>query len=118
MNLIDGEVVTSGQGRSFKSSILDTELPEIFSGSALGSATLGIRPEQIRIQDTGNIQKTIHLVEPLGKDTLLYFETENERELIAIVDSNSSYRAGDSVHLDLIPEHIFLFGSDGKRILR
>ena len=65
----------------------------------------------------GNIQKTIHLVEPLGKDTLLYFETENERELIAIVDSNSSYRAGDSVHLDLIPEHIFLFGSDGKRIL-
>ena len=117
MNLIDGEVVTSGKGRSFKSSILDTDLPEIFSGSALGSATLGIRPEQIRIQDAGNIQKTIHLVEPLGKDTLLYFETESERELIAIVDSNSSYRAGDSVHLDLIPEHIFLFGSDGKRIL-
>ena len=118
MNLIDGEVVTSGKGRSFKSSILDTDLPEIFSGTTLGPATLGIRPEQIRIKDTGNIQKKIHLVEPLGKDTLLYFETEGERELIAIVDSNSSYRAGDSVHLDLIPEHIFLFGSDGKRILR
>ena len=115
--LIDGEVVTIGQGRGFKSSIFDTELPEIFSSSALGPATLGIRPEQIRIQDSGNIQKQIHLVEPLGKDTLLYFETDEERELIAIVDSNSSYRAGDSVHLDLIPEHIFLFSSDGKRIL-
>ena len=76
MNLIDGEVVTIGQGRGFNSSIFETDLPEIFSGSALGPATLGIRPEQIRIKDTGNIQKKIHLVEPLGKDTLLYFETE------------------------------------------
>ena len=43
--------------------------------------------------------------------------TEEERELIAIVDSNSTFRAGDTVHLDLLPQHIFLFESDGKRIL-
>lgn len=61
--------------------------------------------------------KKIYLVEPLGKDTLLYFETDEERELIAIVESNSSYRSGDTVALNLLPEHIFLFDSSGKRIL-
>ena len=76
MNLIDGEIVSSGQGKSFKSAILITDLPEIFSGSAIGPATLGIRPEQIGIRESGDLQKKIHLVEPLGKDTLLYFETE------------------------------------------
>ena len=117
MNLISGEVATDEKGKAFHSSTLDITLPEAFSGTAPGPATLGIRPEQIGIGDTGNIQKKIYLVEPLGKDTLLYFETDAERELIAIVDSNSSFRAGDTVHLEFAPEHIFLFDSDGKRIL-
>ena len=92
-------------------------LPKLFENSAPGPVTLGIRPEQIGISSSGDIKKKIYLVEPLGKDTLLYFETVEERELIAIVESNSSYRSGDTVALNLLPEHIFLFDSSGKRIL-
>ena len=117
MNLINGEIVNSEAGKVFKSLILNVDLPKLFENSAPGPVTLGIRPEQIGISSSGDIKKKIYLVEPLGKDTLLYFETVEERELIAIVESNSSYRSGDTVALNLLPEHIFLFDSSGKRIL-
>ena len=117
MNLINGEIVNSEVGKVFKSLILNVDLPKLFENSAPGPVTLGIRPEQIGISSSGDINKKIYLVEPLGKDTLLYFETVEERELIAIVESNSSYRSGDTVALNLLPEHIFLFDSSGKRIL-
>ena len=117
MNLINGEIVKSEAGKVFKSLILNVDLPKLFENSAPGPVTLGIRPEQIGISSSGDIKKKIYLVEPLGKDTLLYFETGEERELIAIVESNSSYRSGDTVALNLLPEHIFLFDSSGKRIL-
>ena len=117
MNLINGEIVNSEAGKVFKSLILNVDLPKSFENSAPGPVTLGIRPEQIGISSSGDIKKKIYLVEPLGKDTLLYFETVEERELIAIVESNSSYRSGDTVALNLLPEHIFLFDSSGKRIL-
>ena len=117
MNLINGEIVDSEAGKVFKSLILNVDLPKLFENSAPGPVTLGIRPEQIGISSSGDIKKKIYLVEPLGKDTLLYFETVEERELIAIVESNSSYRSGDTVALNLLPEHIFLFDSSGKRIL-
>ena len=117
MNLINGEIVNSEAGKVFKSLILNVDLPKLFENSAPGPVTLGIRPEQIGISSSGDIKKKIYLVEPLGKDTLLYFETGEERELIAIVESNSSYRSGETVALNLLPEHIFLFDSSGKRIL-
>ena len=117
MNLINGEIVNSEAGKVFKSLILNVDLPKLFENSAPGPVTLGIRPEQIGISSSGDIKKKIYLVEPLGKDTLLYFETVEERELIAIVESNSSYRSGDTVALNLLPEHIFLFDSSGERIL-
>ena len=117
MNLINGEIVNSEAGKVFKSLILNVDLPKLFENSAPVPVTLGIRPEQIGISSSGDIKKKIYLVEPLGKDTLLYFETVEERELIAIVESNSSYRSGDTVALNLLPEHIFLFDSSGKRIL-
>ena len=117
MNLINGEIVNTEAGKVFKSLILNVDLPKLFENSAPGPVTLGIRPEQIGISSSGDIKKKIYLVEPLGKDTLLYFETVEERELIAIVESNSSYRSGDTVALNLLPEHIFLFDSSGKRIL-
>ena len=117
MNLINGEIVNSEAGKVFKSLILNVDLPKLFENSAPGPVTLGVRPEQIGISSSGDIKKKIYLVEPLGKDTLLYFETGEERELIAIVESNSSYRSGDTVALNLLPEHIFLFDSSGKRIL-
>ena len=117
MNLINGEIVNSEAGKVFKSLILNVDLPKVFENAAPGPVTLGIRPEQIGISSSGDIKKKIYLVEPLGKDTLLYFETVEERELIAIVESNSSYRSGDTVALNLLPEHIFLFDSSGKRIL-
>ena len=117
MNLISGEIISNESGPAFHSISVNIELPEKYSSAEPGPATLGIRPGQIGIKPAGDLQKKILLVEPLGKDTLLYFESEEERGLIAIVDSNSKYSAGDTVFLDLLPQHIFLFDGNGQRVL-
>ena len=46
----------------------------------------------------GELVEKIHFVEPLGKDTLLYFDHGGGDNLIAIVDGVSPYRAGDTLH--------------------
>ena len=60
----------------------------------------------------------VRLVEPLGKDTLLYFDIGSERPFIAVSEelALAELHAGDKVGLTLTRDRIFLFGFDGKRI--
>ena len=79
MNLIAGEIDgDNGSGRRFRSRPFSIELPERFDEAAPGPVTLGIRPEHLRVQRAGaaeaDLDLPVRLVEPLGKDTLLYFD--------------------------------------------
>ena len=56
------------------------------------------------------------VVEPLGKDTLLYFETTADRPFVAIVEGTEAHSAGEPVELDFPAESMFLFDSRGDRI--
>ena len=62
----------------------------------------------------------VRLVEPLGKDTLLYFDIGSERPFIAVSEglSMAEMEAGDRVGLTLTRDCLFLFGPDGRRIAR
>ncbi len=116
MNLIPGEIARGDDGAVFKNSTFTVTLPERYAASPSEVATLGIRPEHIGIGSDGDLKERVHLVEPLGKDTLLYFDYGGERDLIAIVDGVSSYRAGSALGVQFTPEHLFLFGEHGARI--
>ena len=117
MNLIEGEFRQNGAGAEFHSDSLTLPLPEKFKNTPPGKGTFGIRPENVKITraNSGDIRK-IGLVEPLGKDTLLYFETTAERPFVAIVEGTESYTAGDPVELSFPGDNMFLFDSDGGRI--
>jgi lactose/L-arabinose transport system ATP-binding protein len=124
MNLIAGEIVGENGGPAFRSPRISIALPEIFGDATPGPATLGIRPEHLRAQRagaaSGDLELPVRLIEPLGKDTLLYFDIGAERPLIAVSEglAMAEMEAGDRVALTLTRDRLFLFATDGRRIGR
>jgi ABC-type sugar transport system ATPase subunit len=122
MNLVAGEIIGDGPGYRFCSRPFSIALPARFDEASTGSVTLGIRPEHLRVQRPGaadaDIDLPVRLVEPLGKDTLLYFDIGTERPFIAVSNdpAMAEMEAGDQVGLTLTRECLFLFGSGGRRV--
>jgi lactose/L-arabinose transport system ATP-binding protein len=125
MNLIAGEIVGEDGGPSFRSPSISLPLPEGFRDAPPGPATLGIRPEHLRSQPSGgasgaDLDLPVRLIEPLGKDTLLYFDIGAERPLIVVSEglAMAEMAAGDRIALTLTRDRLFLFAADGGRIAR
>ncbi|MGY8956980.1 MAG: ABC transporter ATP-binding protein [Alphaproteobacteria bacterium] len=119
MNLIDGEFVKSGDGLEFKSGHFDIPLPAKYNSATPGKGTLGIRPENVHIGDDGggaSIERNVELVEPLGKDTLLYFETEEARPFVAVVDGTKLVKRQEKVTIGFPDDAVFLFDANGDRV--
>jgi multiple sugar transport system ATP-binding protein len=126
MNLVSGEIAGDrpvGNGsRRFRSRPFSIDLPRRFAEVPSGPVTLGIRPENLRVQRAGaadsDIDLPVRLVEPLGKDTLLYFDIGSERPFIAVSAglAMAELEAGEQVGLVLTRESLFLFNPDGRRV--
>jgi ABC-type sugar transport system ATPase subunit len=120
MNLIVGEVVHGGETARFRSGYLHIVLPERFKAVKPGKTTLGIRPEHVGValDGKGDVELPVRLVEPLGKDTLLYFDDGTERAFIAVDQglAMAEVRTGERVVLSFDPRRLYLFGADGRRI--
>ena len=121
MNLVAGEVVRNGAGLRFKSSLFDVALPDRFKSTAPGPGTLGIRPEAVAaaVGGKGDVELPVRLVEPLGKDTLLYFDASTERAFVAVSEGlvMAEISVGERLALTLDQRRIHLFDSAGRRIV-
>jgi ABC-type sugar transport system ATPase subunit len=120
MNLVAGEISRADGGARFQSAGFSLVLPPRFNRLPPGPATFGIRPEhvEVRLNGAADAQLPLRLVEPLGKDTLLYFDDGTERAFIAVTEglSLAGLTPGTQLGLHLTPERIFLFAPDGRRI--
>ncbi len=117
MNLIEGEYVQNGAGAEFRSESFTVPLPGQFKDTPPGKGTFGIRPENVKVSKAnGGDTRKVGLVEPLGKDTLLYFETTAERPFVAVVEGTEPHTAGEPVELSFPDENMFLFDASGDRI--
>jgi ABC-type sugar transport system ATPase subunit len=120
MNLVPGEIVGGDGGVRFRSPRFDVQLPERLATDGTGKATLGIRPEHVgvRISTDGANRLPIRLVEPLGKDTLLYFDDGTDRAFVAVSEGLelAELKTGTPVSLQFDPARLFLFGADGRRL--
>jgi ABC-type sugar transport system ATPase subunit len=118
MNLVAGEVVQNGASARFRSSLFEVALPEKFKAAQPGKATLGIRPEHIEIGARGDIELPVRLVEPLGKDTLLYFDASSERAFVAVTEGlgMAEIKVGERVAVSLDRRRIHLFDAHGRRV--
>jgi ABC-type sugar transport system ATPase subunit len=120
MNLIAGEVVQDGAVCRFRSAFFNVALPERFKALKPSAATLGIRPEHVEahIGAKGDVELPVRLVEPLGKDTLLYFDTGAERAFVAVTEGlgMAEITVGERISLTLDQRRIHLFDADGRRV--
>ena len=117
MNLISGSVRKSNGGPAFEGAGISLPLPPGYAGIPEGGCTLGIRPEHLEVSANGRaLHCEISLVEPLGKDTLIYFEHGAERPTIAVVEGTSKFTAGDRMGLNIPPEALYLFDDEGARV--
>jgi len=121
MNLLKGEFRWEAGAASFRAGELCVPL----SGPVPKreeAATLGIRPEHIdvhleRAPRDGDLRARVALVEPLGKDTLLYLEYGDSKNLIAIVEGHQHVQAGSWVGYSFRRDRIYFFGPDERRLL-
>ena len=117
MNLIPGSIVSTSEGPRFRGPGLTLDLPPTWAPMAPASATLGLRPEHLSVQPTGGaFQAEVRLVEPLGKDTLLYFDYGGGKPLIAVVEGTREFQTGACLGLTCDPKRLYLFDADGKRL--
>ena len=120
MNLLAGEIVRENGTARFRAAGLAVALPERLKGAQPGAATLGIRPEHVGVarEGAGDVELAVRLVEPLGRDTLLYFDAGTERPFVAVSEglAMADIGVGARVALTFDPRRLYLFGADGKRI--
>jgi ABC-type sugar transport system ATPase subunit len=120
MNLLAGEIVHDGGTPRFRAAGFTVALPERLTAAQPGAATLGIRPEHVGVarDGAGDVQLAVRLVEPLGRDTLLYFDAGAERPFVAVSEglAMADVGVGARVALTFDPRRLYLFGADGRRI--
>jgi ABC-type sugar transport system ATPase subunit len=119
MNLVAGEIVRANGATRFRSPGFDIALPDQLATAASGAVTLGIRPEHVGLSTAGGtVELPVRLVEPLGRDTLLYFDAGAERAFVAVSEglSMAEVRTGTRLALSFPPQHLYLFDAKGERI--
>ena len=117
MNLIRGEIVGENGALRFRSPRIRSPLPKRSSDDTRpGNPRYPARApaRAARRRNGGRIELPVRLIEPLGKDTLLYFDIGAERPLIAVSEGLSMAETGwRQAGADLTRECMFLFGPEG-----
>ena len=80
------------------------------------NASIGIRPDDIQILDSGTISCKANLVEYLGSDMIIY-SSIGDQEFSCKLSSKIDLKAGDEFKFDIQPSLVHVFeNSSGKRI--
>ncbi len=120
MNFLEGEVVSGkgGDGLEFRSSpVVQPLAASTPAAAAGGAATLGVRAEHVRLVPSDGGVGRVTLTEPLGDETLVFFEFGGSAPLVAKVDPDSPLGPGDPVAFDFDRDWCHLFDSEsGARL--
>ncbi len=94
-------------------------LPGRRSAAVPGPAVLGVRPEHVRVLDAQSpgLRVQVSVVEPLGSDTLVYFNRGHTR-YVARVQPDLPVRPGDAITLGFEMDKSHLFNSTDGAVLR
>jgi len=118
MNFFEVSVESTPDGVSVEGDSFETDLNISLSS---GRYTLGVRPEDLYLADgPGRIPADVDVVEPMGADNYLYLipsvDGDDEREIIARVDSEFRPNPGERVMLDFDVDDIHFFDETGDRV--
>ena len=102
MNFIDGEVDLHNR---FAGGGLALSLPQAMPA---GAATLGVRPEHVRIDAAGQLEGLLTLVEPMGNHQVLWLESGGT-VLSALVHEPGAFSAGQRLRFAIDAARVSLF---------
>ena len=82
----------------------------------IDDASIGIRPDDIQISDSGSISCKANLVEYLGSDMIIY-SSIGDQEFSCKLSSKIDVKAGNEFKFDIQPSLVHVFdNSSGKRL--
>jgi multiple sugar transport system ATP-binding protein len=81
-----------------------------------GAATVGLRPEHMKVNADGPIHGTLKHFEQLGNETFAYIDAGAMGEMTARIEGNMDLHAGQSIAMGFGAEHLYKFDAAGKRI--
>jgi multiple sugar transport system ATP-binding protein len=114
MNFFEITLADAESGATVSGDGFEVSLGEI--DAAPGDYTLGVRPEDFTVVESGGIEATVDVVEPMGSDNFLYLLTDTGTAFTARVDSAFRPSEGDVVRVGFAAEDVHLFDADGDRI--
>lgn len=91
-------------------------IPAALLGSSRG-ATLGVRPERIRLvpAGSGRLEGVVDVVEPIGGEAVVHVRS-GETQMLVRSDVRTAPRAGESVGLEFVDQDLHAFDVEGKRL--
>jgi multiple sugar transport system ATP-binding protein len=111
MNLLETQAVDGGV--TLGESVFPVPR-EVLSQSKSGNITLGVRPEDLELSDTG-IPVIVELVEELGADANVHGSlrsSETDNPVVARVDGRKPPEKGETVHFTPKQGHVHLFDTE------
>jgi multiple sugar transport system ATP-binding protein len=109
MNFLTGVIEARAGGLEFNGTNLRQPLADGLPASLAGrKVVLGVRSEHVEV-GRGMGQGRVQLVEPLGDETLVFFEFGGDSPLVAKVDAETGLRPGDNLTFGFNPAgyHVF-----------
>jgi multiple sugar transport system ATP-binding protein len=118
INFFDGELGGSEGGWIFKGNDFQLVVPSSGVPPA-GSATLGARPEDLKIGEAGTFSARVRVVEPVGSEMYIHLVTEGGTRVVARAPADTQVAVDERVAVGIPPDKVHLFSDDsGKRIGR
>ncbi len=116
MNFFSGDLRSVGEAWEFRGASFKIGLPP--SGDfASGPATLGIRPEDLRLSAGGALGATVRVVEPIGSELYVHLTTTAGATAIARAPADARVAVDERVGLELPASKLHIFGgTSGTRI--
>jgi multiple sugar transport system ATP-binding protein len=118
MNFVEGVVEDGAAGARFSGAGLEQALPASSSDNLCGrKVVLGVRSEHIIIGDAAaSAAGTVRMLQPLGDATLVHFDGEHGKSLVAKVEPSTELVPGLPLKFHFAPEHCHLFdATSGQR---
>jgi multiple sugar transport system ATP-binding protein len=116
INFFDGELLSSAGAWLFKGKDFQLEVP--CSGAPpAGPATLGARPEDLKIGESGTFSAVVRVVEPVGSEMYIHLLTGSGTRVVARAPADTGVAVDERVALAIPPDRVHLFRDDsGERI--
>jgi ABC-type sugar transport system ATPase subunit len=129
MNFVDGGLREENGKIFFSAGVISISVPreKATTAKAAESLTLGIRPEDLRLNDSGGPQPGdglpgeafpghVVLVERLGGTSHVHFDVEGGSRMMASVLNDRLPDVGETISVRVPSERVHLFAADGRSI--